>query len=298
VSARAGQRSRLVAAVLVCALVPGGALADRSRVAVAPITSLTEGAGSVASLDQLIEAAIATVPERDVVSAAAVKQLLRRAKRRDLESCEGEPACLAELGKLAGASIVIAGEASAIGEDQVVYLRAIDVARATEVGSTTLVTAARATGPVAAQAARAAAYRLLAPRDYAGTLALRIDAAHAVVFVDGQRVGESPLAPLTLPVGTHALRVTHPSYRDFVRFIEVKFGERTDLVVDLSPYSVVADTLRQDASALAPRRPWYRSPWALVGAGAALVVVTAIIVALAVPPSPTRDADVTVMVPK
>src|SRR5205814_1011917 len=83
-----------------------------------------------------------------------------------------------------------------------------------------------------------------------GALALRVDVARATVFVDGQRVGESPVAPLSVSVGTHALRVTHPSYRDFVRFVEVRFSERTDLPVNLSAYSVVADTLKQDPSAL------------------------------------------------
>ena len=295
---RATPRSRLLAVALACVLIPGTALGDRTRVAVAPVTSVTEGATSTAALEQLIESAIASLPERDVVAAASVKQLLKRARRRDLESCEGEPACLAELGKLAGASVVVAGEASGIGDDQVVYLKAVDAARATEIGTTTLVAAAKATGAPATLAARAAVYRLLLPSEYVGTLALRIDVARATVFVDGQRVGEAPLLPLTMAVGTHALRVTHPSYRDFVRFVDVKFGERTDLVVDLSAYSVVADTLRQDPAALGPKRPWYRSPWLLVGGGAAVVLVTAIVVALAFPSSPARDADVTVVPPR
>src|SRR5262249_21008355 len=151
------------------------------------------------AFEQLIETGIAALPDRDVVPAQTVRQLLRRAKRRDLESCEGEAACLAELGKLVGAAVVVSGEASAFADGAVVYLKAVDGARGEEVGTPRLVTTtpARPAGPGAAaarpspaqQAARAAAYRLLAPRDYSGTLALRVDVAGATVFVDGQALG-------------------------------------------------------------------------------------------------------------
>jgi PEGA domain len=297
-------RARLVVLAL---LVPGLALGDRVRVAVAPVTSLTEGTTSTAALDQLVEAGIAGVPDRDVITAQTVRQVLRRAKRRDLESCEGEAACLAELGKTVGAAVVVSGEASGFADGAVVYLKAVDVASGEEIGATTLVTGARPASPPggrgaqapnpAVQAARAAAYRLLAPRDYTGTLVLRVDVAGATVFVDGQAVGTAPLAPLTLPVGTHALRVTHPTYRDFVRFVDVPFGERVELGADLSAYPVVADALRQDRSALEPKRPWTRSPWLLVGAGVAAAAVAAVVVISFFPPSASRDRDVTLMPP-
>jgi hypothetical protein len=226
-----------------------------------------------------------------------VRQLLRKAKRRDLESCEGEPACLAELGKTVGASIVVSGEASSFADGVVVYLKAVDVAKAEEIGTTTLVTDAHPTPATTGPAARAAAYRLLAPRDYVGTLVLRVDVAGASIFVDGQAVGIAPVAPLTLAVGTHALRVTHPTYRDFVRFVDIPFGERVELGADLSAYPVVADALRQDPSALEPKRPWTRSPWLLVGVGAAVAVATAVVVIAFFPPPADRDRDVTLMPP-
>lgn len=290
------------AIVALALVVPSVALGDRVRVAVAPVTSLTEGTTSTAALEQLIEAGVAGVPDRDVVSAQTVRQLLRKAKRRDLESCEGDAACLAELGKAVGAGVVVSGEASGFADGLVVYLKAVDVARGEEIGTTTLVTAARPAGPPAAsaaraQVARAAAYRLLAPRDYTGTLVLRVDVAGATIFVDGQAVGTAPIAPLDLPVGTHALRVTHPTYRDFVRFVDVPFGERVELAADLSAYPVIADALRQDPSALEPKRPWTRSPWLLVGAGVAVAAVAAVVVIAFFPPPTGRDRDVTLMPP-
>jgi hypothetical protein len=280
-------------------LLPGVALGDRVRVAVAPVTSLTEGTTSTAALDQLIEAGVAAVPDRDVIAAQTVRQVLRKAKRRDLESCEGDAACLAELGKTVGAAVVVSGEASGFADGLVVYLKAVDVARGEEIGTTTLVAPARpaAATPASTQAARAAAYRLLAPKDYAGTLVLRVDVAGATVFVDGQAVGTAPIAPLTLPVGTHALRVTHPTYRDFVRFVDIPFGERVELAADLSAYPVVADALRQDPSALEPKRPWTRSPWLLVGAGVGVAAIAAVVVIAFFPPAAQRDRDVTLMPP-
>ncbi len=280
-------------------LVPAVALGDRVRVAVAPVTSLTEGTTSTAALDQLIEAGVAAVPDRDVIAAQTVRQVLRKAKRRDLESCEGDAGCLAELGKTVGAAVVVSGEASGFADGLVVYLKAVDVARGEEIGTTTLVAPARAAPatPARAQAARAAAYRLLAPKDYAGTLVLRVDVAGATVFVDGQAIGTAPIAPLPLPVGTHALRVTHPTYRDFVRFVDIPFGERVELAADLSAYPVVADALRQDPSALEPKRPWTRSPWLLVGAGVGIAAVAAVVVIAFFPPATGRDRDVTLMPP-
>src|SRR5262249_235343 len=163
--------------------------------------------------------------------------------------------------------VVVSGEASAFADGAVVYLKAVDVAGGEEIGTTTLVTATppRPAGPgapaarpsPAQQAAPPAAYPLPPPPHSPPTPVLPAPAAAgATVSVDGQAVGTAPAAPLTLPVGTHALRVTPPTYRDFVRFVDIPFGERVELAADLAAYPVVADALRQDPSALEPKRPW------------------------------------------
>ena len=55
-----------------------------------------------------------------------------------LRACDGNTKCLAELGALLSADTVIYGEVGGLGNVQVVYLKAVNVARAKELRSTTL----------------------------------------------------------------------------------------------------------------------------------------------------------------
>jgi hypothetical protein len=274
--------------LLIVPLAAGPAAADATRVAVAPIGVLTEGTGKIGAVEAALAGGIAAVPGHDVVPAAEVRQALERAHRRDLLACEGDAGCLAQIARTVGATVAVGGDASLLAGAQVVYLKAVSTAGA-ELGATTMVLDGKVDP---ATAARAAAFRLLAARDYVGTLAVHADVAGAAVYVDGHGVGTVPLAPLPVPVGTHALRVTHPMYRDFVRFVEVRFGERSDLDVRLADLGVVSSDLRVEAS-----RPFYQKPWVLVGAGVALAAVVAVVVVVWFPPGPTRDRDVTVSTP-
>lgn len=272
----------VLAAILACA---GRAWAGGATVAVPPIASLTDGgAGAV---EKLLVDAIGELPDHRAIGPDKVRELCRKAKRRDLEACDGAPACLAELGRLAGASVVIYGEAGSLAGDRVVYLKAIDAASASEKGSTAVVLEKSS----AAAATRAAVVRLLTPERYTGTLWLTVDVRGASVFLDGRARGQSPIAPLELPVGTYALRVTHPSYRDFVRFVEVSFGQRTQVTAELQRYPIVGRSLRAGDS-----RGITDNPWVLAGAGVALAATVAIIVAL-IPHDVERDRDVTVHAP-
>ena len=66
-----------------------------------------------------------------------------------------------------------------------------------------------------------------------GTLQLLI-VPWAEVEVDGTKVGVSPLKPLSLPAGVHAIKLTHPDYRPYQRTVTIRRGETTKLQVDLT----------------------------------------------------------------
>ena len=83
-----------------------------------------------------------------------------------------------------------------------------------------------------------AAVRLLDPDRYRGTVHFSIDAPGATVYVNGAKVTLSN-GDVALPVGTQAIRVTHPQYRDFVRFVEVTYGDRTEVPVSLKSYGTI-----------------------------------------------------------
>jgi hypothetical protein len=95
----------------------------------------------------------------------------------------------------------------------------------------------------------------------------------------------SPRGELTLPVGAQAVRVTHPEYHDFVRFIDVEFGKTTDVAVDLQQYPIARHDLQgkpigRDRIEYVEPAVWRR--WYVVGpAAVGLAIVTGIIVGYA-----------------
>lgn len=268
------------AAALTAVLVAPPARAER-LVAVAPLATLGAEDTSAAArkLTADIEAAVAGLADTKVVTAAQVADAIRRAKKPQLKACEGEPACLAELGKLVGAQIVIAGEIGGLGDARVIYLGATDVVAGKELRSTTLAVGGAAQDEGGPQAA---VVRLLDPDRYRGTLHLAFDVTGATVYVNGSRVAPSPRGELSLPVGTQAVRVTHPQYHDFVRFIDVPYGKTVEVPVPLQQYPIV----RRDLAGQPITRdrivyvdpPWWRR-WYVVGPTAVgLAIVTGVVV--------------------
>src|SRR4029079_12488740 len=85
----------------------------------------------------------------------------------------------------------------------------------------------------------AAIIRLLDPDKHRGSLHFVIDVSGATVFVNGTRAKLSATNDLSLEVGTQAIRVTHPEYRDFVRFIDVPFGKTVDVAVGMTQYPII-----------------------------------------------------------
>lgn len=267
----------LVAATIL--LASASAYADRV-VALAPLSTLGAEDTSAATkkLATAIEQALAAMPGTKVVTSAQVSDAIKKAKKPQLKLCERDTSCLAEVGKLVGATIVIDGEVGGLGESQVVYLGATDVATAKELRSTTLQVGAKDDGG----GPNGAAVRLLEPDRYRGTLHFVIDVSGATIYVNGAKTQLSKTNDIALPVGTQAVRVTHPEYRDFVKFIDVSYGKTTDVAVGMTQYPIITHDLQgkpistDKITYIDP--PWYRRPIAVgIGAGV-LLVATAIIV--------------------
>jgi len=284
--------ARLVAiAVAVAALAASSAVARAERiVAIAPLSTLgaeDTSAGTRALVGQ-IEAAVAALPGTRVVRAQQVSDAIKRARKPQLRACEGDAGCLAELARLVGAQIVISGEVGGLGDSRVVYLAATE--NGAELRSTTLaVGGARDDGG----GPTGAAVRLLDPDGYRGTLRFAIDVTGATVYVNGSRTALSPRGELALPVGTHAVRVTHPEYHDFVRFIDVEFGRTSDVAVGLQQYPIIRHDV--PGAPISRDRIEYLDPpvwrrWYVVGpAAVGLAVLTGIAVGYAVHDFPSGD---------
>lgn len=252
-------------------------------VAVAPLATLGAPGHSAKAANAIaqIESAIASLPGHVVISAANVSATAQRNKQRQFVACQRDAPCLTRLGKLVGAHIVVSGEIGGLGEAQVIYLRATDIATGKDLRSTTFTVGAQD----GAGGADGAVVRLLTPNKYVGTLRLAIDVANATVFINGSKATLSRGTELTLPVGTQALRVTHPHYRDFIKFIDVPYGRPLDVPVVMAQYPIVErDVQAKQAGARAIDfvepplyRRWYIAGPALlalsVGAGFAVAAI-------------------------
>jgi hypothetical protein len=265
-------------AIIVCALLASAtAYADRV-VAITPLSTLGAEDKSAATkkLVTQIEQAFAALPGTKVVPAAQVSAAIDKAKKPQLRQCEGEAACVTELGKLVGAQLVVTGEVGGLGDSKVVYLKLIDVGAGRELRSTTLAVGAKDTPS-------GAAVRLSDPDKYRGNVKFAFDVTNATVQVNGTKVQLSATKELALPVGTHAVTVTHPQYHNFVKFVEVEYGKTTDVQVGMKQYPIVEHDIHArpgTTDRIEYVEPaWYRRPLYYGVAIGVFAIVTGVVMA-------------------
>jgi hypothetical protein len=268
-------------AIALCALlVSATAYADRV-VAITPLSTLGAEDKSAATKKLLgqIEQAFASLPGTKVLPAAQVSAAIDKAKKPQLKQCEGEPACVTELGKLVGAELVVTGEIGGLGDSKVVYLKLTDVNAGRELRSTTLAIGAKESGDTP----MGAAVRLTDPDRYRGTVRFAFDVSGATVLVNGTKVQLSANKELALPVGTHAVTVTHPQYHNFVKFVEVGFGKTTEVQVTLKQYPIVEHDIHAKAGSqdtiIYHDPPLWRRPYVTGPAIAVIAIVAGIVAA-------------------
>jgi TolB-like protein len=262
---------------LLVLLASATAHADRI-VAITPLSTLGAEDKSAATKKLLgqIEQAFASLPGTKVVPAAQVSTAIDKAKKPALKQCEGDAACLTEVGKLVGGQFVVSGEVGGLGDSKVVYLKLIDVGAGRELRSTTLTVGAT-------DSATGAAVRLTDPDKYRGTVRFAFDVTGATVLVNGTKVQLSANKELALPVGTHAVTVTHPQYHNFVKFVEVPYGKTTDVQVSMKQYPIVEHDIQARPGTtdtiIYDEPPLWRRPYVAGPAIAVLAIVTGIVVA-------------------
>lgn len=276
----------LTRALVVVALAGGIAHAQAPRVvALAPLSTLgtEDTSASSKKITQQLEAALSSLPNTKVITAAQVAQAIAKAKKSQLKACDREATCLAELGKLVGANYVIDGEVGGLGESKVVYLGATDVASGKELRSTTLQIGGKSDG---SGGAGGAAVRLLEPDRYRGIIRFVVDVKGATVYVNGTKATLTPKGEYAIAVGTQAVRVTHPEYRDFVRFVDVPYGDTVDVKVNLTEYARVEHDIQgkpiNTDQTIYIDPPWWRRPYVYGPAAVVLAVGVGVLVGVLV----------------
>jgi hypothetical protein len=282
---------RHVALVIALLLLPSAAGAQPAaapgptrKVALAPVATFGEETKSkqLKIIEKAIGDGLGSVPGIELIDAERVSAEIKKSKKIELRVCDGEAACLAELGQLVGAAEVVFAEVGGLGESQVAYLKLVDVGKKAEVRSTTMEIAAVAELKAAA---RGASFRLLDPDKYVGRLVCKVDVDGATIYVNGARSAKSPARPISLPVGTHALRIAHPEFRDFVRFVDISFDKDAVVEAPMQQFPIVSrDIIHKEGTGgtkviyqgVEPT-PWYRQWYTVAGGGALLLVGSAVL---------------------
>jgi hypothetical protein len=277
---------RLAARLLVVAitsLAPATALAAGPlRLAICPPHDNLGAAG--ARIDAALADAAAALPGFAVANLTPAGKL--SGPRRGDARLELQPAARAlAFAKELGAARPVAIEATPLGDGLIVYLQALEAPSGRAIGSTTVsLGGGSARAPGDRDVMRGALMRILDPTRYTGRLDVRLDVQSALVQIDGHPA-QSGISEL--PVGTHALRVTHPAYHDFLRFLDIDFDKTLSVDVNLAAYPLAEGemTERQRRGLPIPQRrvPWWRTWWALTLAGVAVTGVTVGVVWLARP---------------
>ncbi len=267
------------------------AVAAPTRLAILPPRDPALGAAADARVEAALVDAAQALPGFVVVNLGAGKLVGGRKLEPRLEQ---QPAARAlALGREVGAQRALAVEVTPLGDSLVVYLQAVEVPSGRSLGSTTLSLDAVARPGADRGPLRAALTRILEPDRYVGQLQIKVDVQGAEVQIDG-RPAHAGL--VELPVGTHALRVTHPAYHDFLRFLDVTFGAPISVEVNMAAYPLaegeMTERRRRSLGAL-PKRylPWYRTWWALSLAGVVLTGATATVIWLVRPGLDHADAS-------
>lgn len=283
----------LLRGALLLSLLHGGVAAAKKTGVVAPLNSLGISDEDARKVHRWVTAALSGVPGYRWLASVRLERLLRQPRFRD---CAEDSGCLEELGKQVGADLVVAGDVGSLSGAFMVYLKA--VSRDGTVRSVSGVLDPRNRG--LRDAVRALVFELLEPEQYVGTILVEVDVPNAWIYLDGQRVARSPEGRLErLAVGTHALRVTHEAYRDFVRFVNVGFNETVQVRVKLSAFPVGAGSMklvdRGEGKPLTDSElPWYRRWWVVAAFGAVVLGAATTTVALLVNRSVSADSEVVV----
>jgi hypothetical protein len=267
----------------------GAAPAKRATIALLSIDPLGLDAELVGRLEALFRLELERLQGAPLPARRAVDKVV--ASDAALRGCTGEPECLAAIGKKLGVQFMVSGTVAALGDSYVIDLKLVDVSTGKEVR--------RVEEPLSGspdeliEAVRVAAYRLFAPDQLKGSIAVLADVNGAQVFLDGKRLGKTPIAQpvANLAVGKHSLRISATGYSDFLQEVEVRFQKTTQVVVSLSRARAAGPIGKPGSGPPVDEHvPWYASTWGYVGIGVAAVAV-GVLVGFALSADDVVDCD-------
>lgn len=282
---------RVAYAALALALTAGAAQAQAPHVALVPVLGENVGPDVGRPILEAVRGAL-TVAAPSARFQLAGDEALATA----LADCT-EPACRGELVSRTGGYAVVLVHMTRPAPTGIVELRleAVAVPGGEALGEPAEIQlpAATVTSPAAAQAVLGAIVGPVAsalpaappaPPETARVL-IAVNADRAEVVIDGESVGQTPVAPVELTVGTHTLAIRGTGWETYSRSIEVPVeGLRVDAFLDPTA-DQAAELAARDAQAsdgyAADEGEWYQQWWVWAAVGGGAVVLTVLITAIA-----------------
>ncbi len=112
-----------------------------------------------------------------------------------------------------------------------------------------------------------------------------VNAEGAEVVIDGESVGQAPIAPVELTIGTHTLAIRGTGWETYSRSIEVPAeGLRVDAFLDPTAdqaAQLASEDARESEGFGGGEGEWYQQWWIWAAVGGGAVVLTVLITAIA-----------------
>jgi hypothetical protein len=223
------------------------------RVLVMPLGSLGVDENEASSLLGFLRAEVAKLPGISLV------EMPSKPGRFIGGDCKGEEKCLAAAGAKLNVDEVVTGTVAGVGEAYSIDLKSIQVRTGREDARITEIISGER--ELLIDGIRGAAYKLLVPSQYAGTIQLDLAEDGAEVFVDGRPAGKTPLkAPIPgLTPGKHALKLVKGGFADFDKWVDVRFGRVSVVKVDLRN-SVITGVMFEKEGQVPKETPFIVAP--------------------------------------
>ncbi len=186
------------------------------------------------NLAQILSVEIKRIEGASVISRDDMTAMLRLEQDKAFLGCSDDTSCIAEIGGALGVDKLVVGHVGKIKDSYVVSLRLIDPREARVDSRVT--ESFRGDEDQLLRAVRHAGRKLLGVGSgTVGKLAVSSSEEEAEVFLDDQKHGELPMAPIAdLQVGRHTLRVSKGGYFDFYSDVYVDPHETSAVWAQLS----------------------------------------------------------------
>ncbi|MCM2332933.1 MAG: PEGA domain-containing protein [Anaeromyxobacteraceae bacterium] len=231
---------RTLALLVLLAAAPALAAEQKPRLAVLDLTANGASKELASAAGGVVASELDRLAVFKVVTSDAIRDMLAFEKQRQMLGCT-DGGCIAEIGGALGVDYLVSGKVSRLAaskdapESFTLELTLSSVKRGQREGSA--IETGRSEADLLARSGKAVqrlVQKVLAGRS--GTLAVASSEAGAVVKVDDQVKGTTPLqGQITLPAGPHQLVVEKQGFVTFQKDVQVQPGKLTDERATLVP---------------------------------------------------------------